>query len=743
MRLQIGKIPRFSWRRMELAGGRLVSVAVLLALLVLRAVDPHPLSLARSLVFDYFQLLHPRPIPEDRPVMIVDIDEDSLAQYGQWPWPRSILAQLVDNLSQANAAGIGFDMVFPEADRMSPAVFAESAAGLDPSIRKKLEAMPSNDQTMADAVKRGNVVVGVSGLDHAVRDMSGRKRAATVVAIGGNPKPWLDNYRAMLRNVPEIDEAAAGWGVISVMPEADGVIRHVPAAVTDGDQIYPTLSLELLRLATGNESLAIKSGPDGVLGLIVKPNFVATDKNGKIWLYASKHDPAKFISAKDVLQGKVDPGLLQGRLVLVGTSATGLKDGRTTAVERQIPGVEMHAQIIETILSGLQLSYPADAGAMEWIDAMIGGLFIIALLPMIGARWTGLLLLIDGAGLIGFSWYHFVHSHLLYDPVFPLLSTIIIFCIMAYALFARDEARERQLRGAFSRYLSPEMIDRLVANPDLLKLGGESRDMTMLFCDVRGFTTISEYYDAHELTGLINKFLTPMSEAILEMQGTIDKYMGDCVMAFWNAPLDDFNHALHACLASLDMKHRLGRLNAELEADAIAGEREFQPLAIGIGINSGPVVVGNMGSEQRFDYSVLGDNVNLASRLEGLSKLYGVTVVLGENSQKLVPELACLEVDLVKVKGKGQAVRVFALLGDSSVADSEQFKALQIEHDELLAAYRAADWQKGLAAVERCQKLAGDLELVGLYALYQSRLIEFAASPPGEEWDGIYVAETK
>jgi adenylate cyclase len=743
MRLSVPTKLRTALPRIEMPGARLFCFLAMVVLLAIRVIDPHPLSMARALVFDYFQLLHPRPIPAERPVMIVDIDEDSLVAYGQWPWPRNLIARLIDNLGAAGVAGIGFDAVFPEADRMSAAKFAAGLEGLDEATRRKLMALPSNDQVMAEAVARGRVVLGISGIAHPVEVTGGRRRAATVAAIGGNPRLWLDSYHAILRNVPVLDDAAAGWGIITVMPERDGVIRHVPAVVSDGDQIYPGLSLELLRVATENENLAVKSGKDGVLGVIVRPNFVPTDARGRIWLYASRHDPDKFISARKVLDNSLDKGAVEGRLVLVGTSATGLRDARTTAVESQIPGVELHAQVIETILGNLQLSNPADAGWVEWLAAMIGGLLIIIVLPMIGARWTLALLLVDAAGLIWFSWDQFIRNRLLYDPVFPVVTTAVIFVVMAYASFAREEAKERQVRGAFGRYLASEMIDMLVANPKLLRLGGEKREMTMLFCDVRGFTSISELYDAEHLTTLINKFLTPMSEAILAERGTIDKYMGDCVMAFWNAPLDVPDHAAHACRAAIEMQKRLVVLNRELEADAIAQDRKFIPLRIGIGINSGPVVVGNMGSEQRFDYSVMGDNVNLASRLEGLSKFYGVTVVLGENTFAMVPSFACIEVDLVRVKGKETPVHVYALLGDESLASSHQFRALLDEHAALLTSYRSGNWREALDRLERCQKMSEGLGLAGLYALYQSRLFDFAASPPGEGWDGVYTAESK
>jgi adenylate cyclase len=309
--------------------------------------------------------------------------------------------------------------------------------------------------------------------------------------------------------------------------------------------------------------------------------------------------------------------------------------------------------------------------------------------------------------------------------------------------FLQSEAQRRRVRGAFSRYLSPTLVDELAAHPDKLRLGGEMRDMTLLFSDVRGFTTISEQLDPHALTHLINRFLTPMTEVILSRRGCIDKYMGDCVMAFWNAPLDDPEHPRHACDAALAMVMALAELNAKLATETAEFGHPLPPLVVGIGINTGACCVGNMGSDQRFDYSVISDEVNLASRLEGQSKTYGVTVVLGENTYARVPELATLELDLIRVKGKTRPVRIFVLLGDEALASRDSFHQLVKAHDGMLAAFRGQRWEEALGALSSCRGLGAGLGLEGLYALYEERIEGFRASPPGPDWDGVYVAKTK
>ena len=320
--------------------------------------------------------------------------------------------------------------------------------------------------------------------------------------------------------------------------------------------------------------------------------------------------------------------------------------------------------------------------------------------------------------------------------------------VLTYTSYAREEAQKKQTRAAFSKYLSPDMVSRVAENPDELVLGGEERDLTLLFCDVRGFTPISELFDPQGLTALINKLLTPLTNQIMAREGTVDKYMGDCIMAFWNAPLDDPNHEKNACLSALAMLAEMDPLNERLEQEAEEEGRPHLPLKVGLGLNSGPCVVGNMGSDQRFDYSVLGDTVNLAARLEGQSKGYGVRIVLGPNTVEKVSELAILELDLIKVKGKTEAVQIFALFGDEEMVQTDFFQDLKAKHDNLLVLYKAQKWDEGLAAAKDCRAFAQDapFEIDGFYELYETRCIEFKAEPPvpeGEEWDGVFVATTK
>ena len=346
-------------------------------------------------------------------------------------------------------------------------------------------------------------------------------------------------------------------------------------------------------------------------------------------------------------------------------------------------------------------------------------------------------------GLVGGAWHAWSAYGLLLDPFLPGVTLSAVFVVGLVGGYLRTDVDRKRIRGAFGRYLSPHLVDELARHPERLQLGGETREMTFLFCDVRGFTRISESLkdDPQALTRLVNRFLTPLTDEILQRGGTIDKYMGDCIMAFWNAPLDQPDHADRACDAALGMMAALERLNAERAAEAQAAGQPMIPLAVGIGLNSGHCVVGNMGSEQRFDYSVLGDPVNLAARLEGQSKNYGVDIVIGERTRELAPDWATLELDLIAVKGKAEAVHIHTLQGTAERAASAEFQALAAAHDAMITAYRAADDDAARAALATCAEAAP--ELAGLHALYAERIRALHVTPPPSDWDGVFVAKTK
>jgi adenylate cyclase len=411
-----------------------------------------------------------------------------------------------------------------------------------------------------------------------------------------------------------------------------------------------------------------------------------------------------------------------------------------------MPGVEIHAQVLESILDGSVLSQPNYAIGVELISAVVMGVLIIWLAPILGP----LLLLLLGAAmfaiLIGTSWYLFSEHQLLIDFTFPLLSSLLIYLTMVFTNFVKEQAQRRQIRSAFGQYLSPALVEQLAQSPEKLVLGGEAREMTIMFSDVRGFTTISEVYkdDPQGLTALMNSFLTPLTNAIIDRKGTIDKYMGDAIMAFWNAPLDDPTHELNACEAALDMLERVERLNREREAASKTNGSLFLPLNIGVGINTGRCVVGNMGSDLRFDYSVLGDSVNLASRLEGQCKSYGLPIILGSRTAAIAKDkFAMLELDFIAVKGKKEPEVVYALVGREDMISSGRFQRWRELNMNMLSRYRSRDWDGALAAVE--QGVAADEEnrFKTLYSVYTNRIRAFMVTPPPDDWDGAYALDSK
>ena len=734
------------WAR-EFGIARAVCILLLFALVPLRIADPLPIEELRLRTFDLFQVLRPRE-QKVRPVVIVDIDEASLREIGQWPWPRTVIADLITRLRAAGAVAVGFDVIFAEPDRMSPAVAAGSFRGLDAETREKLAALPSNDAVFAEAIKKaGGIIVGETAASQAAPRAEGENAPQTGFAIvGPNPRPFLVTFPGLLRNIPPIEQAAAGRGMFSIDPEPDGIVRRVPVVMEAQGQLAPALTMEMLRVVSRAGAILIRADRAGVKTVAVPGLEVPTDGRGRFWVYFNKRDPARSVSATDVLNGRVAPDRLRGRLVLIGTSATGLLDIKTTPVQPDMPGVEVHAQILENILTKSLLASPGYAIGAEIIAAVVFGLAIIVAAPMLPAAIVVALGAALIAGLIGISWYFFVEHHLLIDFTYPLISCWLIYLVLTFVNYFREQQQRQQIRSAFGFYLSPPLVEQLARSPEKLVLGGEERRMTILFSDVRGFTTISEHYkdDPQGLTQLMNRFLTPLTNAIIERKGTIDKYIGDAIMAFWNAPVDDDEHEANACDAALEMLARAEVLNGELKREAEASGGVYMPLRIGIGLNSGPCVVGNMGSDFRFNYSVLGDTVNLASRLESRTKDYRLSLVIGSRTAERAKEkFATMEIDLIQVKGKKQPELVFTVLGRAEVSEDPRCNELRDLNTQMLAAYRKQQWDEAERLIERCRKLAGGFGVDGLYEMYKERIAVYRAEPPPADWTGVYEAESK
>jgi len=495
---------------------RILCVALLFALLFLRIADPPALEELRLRMFDVFQVVQPR-VATQRPVVIVDIDEQSLRKLGQWPWPRTHVADLITRLTNLGAAAVAFDVIFSEPDRLSPILAAETFRNLDEETRNKLRALPSNDRVLAEAIKQSKVILGETGLPIIVPQSDAQPPAVGIAALGDDPKPFLFNFPGMLRNIPILDNAAAGRGLFSLRSERDGIVRRVPMVMLAQDNIKPSLTFEMLRVVTGSSTILIRSDAAGVRSVAVPGLEMPTDRNGQVWIHFAPHDPARYVSAVDVLEGRITPDQISRRLILIGTSAAGLLDLKTTPVDPAMPGVEIHAQVLENVLTQSTLSSPNYAVLAELCVAFLMGVAIIWLAPILGPA----LLLLFGAAivaaLLGTSWYLFTQHKLLIDFTFPLLSSLLIYLTLVFTNFVKEQAQRRQIRSAFGQYLSPTLVEQLAQSPEKLVLGGEQREMTIMFSDVRGFTTISEIYkdDPQGLTALMNSFLTPLTNAMI------------------------------------------------------------------------------------------------------------------------------------------------------------------------------------------------------------------------------------
>jgi adenylate cyclase len=734
------------WFKRRIGYARLVCLVLLFGFASLRVADPAPVEEIRVRTFDTFQRLDPRAKLAKSPVTIVDIDEASLAKIGQWPWSRTLLADMVSDLTKLGAVAIAFDVIFAEPDRLNPDVVADSFRNLDEETRAKLRALPSNDQVFADAMRHSRVVLGESGLSEPRADLDTSLPVTGLAMLGEDPQRFMIQFPGLLRNTPVLEKAAAGRALLTIRPERDGIVRRVPMIMLAQGITMPSLSFELLRVITGTDTIFIKSDQAGIKSVGVKGFQIPTDANGQLWVHFGHRDPTIYVSAKDLLASDVPSEKIKGKLVLIGTSAVGLNDIKTTPVSPAMPGVEIHAQVLESALTQAVLSQPSYGIALEFFAALALGILVLIFAPTFGPVTLAAIGALFATLLIGTSWYFYAHYRLLIDFTYPLLSTTAIYLTLIFSSFVREQAQRRQIRSAFGQYLSPALIEQLAQSPEKLVLGGEEREMTIMFSDVRGFTTISESYkhNPQGLTTLMNRFLTPLTNAILARKGTIDKYMGDAIMAFWNAPLDDREHQLNACEAAVDMLERIDELNKVREQEAEEGGHVYIPINVGVGLNTGTCVVGNMGSDLRFDYSVLGDSVNLASRLEGQSKEYGFPIIVGSKTALAVKEkFAILELDFIMVKGKKEPEVIYAIAGREDTAHSGRFQRLRNLTIEMLACYRSRDWEGALAAIERGRRTddANALEL--LYHLYEARIRNYQNNPPPEDWNGAFALLTK
>ncbi|MBX9683942.1 MAG: adenylate/guanylate cyclase domain-containing protein [Hyphomicrobium sp.] len=654
----------------------IVASLLMLFCVALRIADPAAVARLRTSAFDSFVQALPRVADSTFPVRVVAIDEASLAAIGQWPWPRTRLAELARTLANAGARSVTFDIMLVEPDRLSPGELAHSL-GSDESLRplmSELAKLPSNDTRLAAAFGGAPVILGVVGDASGLRDIG--KSPASFSFAGDDPLRFVPAFEAGITNLAELSRAATGIGAVNWLPTEDQIVRRAPLLVSIAGQLYPSLALETLRVAETQSTIFVKSSggsgvsafgqSTGIESLRVGSAIVPTDAQGEMWLRPAPSDPRRTISAHRILDGSFDRADISGRYIMIGATAAGLLDLRATALSPSVPGVEIHAQALEQILAADYLLRPAYATGLEIIFIVLFGGWVAWLIGRSGALRAAIVGASAIVAVIAVSWFAYARAGLLFDPVYPALSLAVLYLGTSLTTYVRSEADRARIRSAFSHYLAPSLVADLVRNHDKLKLGGETRTVTLLFADVRGFSRISERMAAEDLIRFVNRLFTPLTETILRNGGTIDKFMGDAVMAFWNAPTDDPDHARKACRTALQMLDDVAQLNADLMAEAETLGAVHEPIRIGIGINTGACVVGNVGSPERFDYSVLGDVVNVAARFEEATKTAGADIIIGEATAVAVAEFDIQDAGTVTLRSKDRPEKIFALLGDES-----------------------------------------------------------------------------
>jgi adenylate cyclase len=649
--------------------------------------EPFGVRALRDLEFDAFQRWRPRAYNPEAPVRVVAIDDESLRRLGQWPWPRAQVAELIEKLTAAGAAAVVIDVLFAEPER--------SQGGAQ-----------GGDERLAEAVGKGNVVLGMAFAEQGLKP---RVKAGFATA-GDDPRPFLPRFQGALLPLEGLRESAAGLGAMNFIPDRDLVVRELPTVFNVAGDLVPSLSAEALRVGQGASTFVIRSTnasgdrtfgeQTGVTSIKIGAVETLTGRNGAIRIRYAGSRPERQIEAWRILAGEFDPKAIDGAIVLFGATASALYDLRATPLENAVPGIDIHAEMIESVLAGAHLTRPDFMSGIETVLVLIGGLFGLAaaarLPPLSGAVVTGVLV----AGFIFASAVAYLHLQQLFDPLWPSASSIASFGVAGVSVLRRTELERRQIREAFGHYLSPAVVESLARDPSRLVLGGETRILTVLFSDIRGFTSRSERLSAEAVVGFLNSIHTPLTQHVLDGGGTLDKFIGDGMMAFWNAPVEVPDHVRAALRAALAMQRTIRDMDERLRFEAGVHGGPGGTLAIGIGIHTGPACVGNIGSEQRFDYSAIGDTVNSAARIEPLCKELKVGILVSDAVAEAAPDFAYLYIGSVALRGRQSETQLYALHGDES-ANTEEFRRFRERHDE---AVRLC-WQddpRGFALLDAC-----------------------------------------
>jgi adenylate cyclase len=719
-----------------------------------RWLDVRAIDALESIAYDV-RLKLTMPGTVDPRVVVVDIDEKSLSEIGRWPWPRHRMAELLDALfDRYKVAVVGFDVTFPERDESSGLGVLETLARTElkdvPGFQSTLAAIAPRlqfDAVFAEHLKGRPVILGYYFSNAGVEDGKGLRQGvipAPVLPAGSfkGRNVEFTRFPGYGGNLPELQAAAAGAGHFTPATDSDGVHRRVPILAEFDGAYYEPLSLAVVRLLLQSPKVVPGFPSDTVLtrnypGLEwveAGPVRIPVDEKANVLVpYRGPERSFPYVSAADVLAKRAPDATLKDRIVLVGTTAPGLQDLRSTPVAPLYAGVEIHANLIGGMLDGTIKQKPPYVIGAEVTLLLLAGLTLAFGLPLLNPMRATIGTAVVLVAVCAVNVLVWSHGNLVLPLASGLLMLLLLYGLnMSWGYFVESRAK-RKITGRFGQYVPPEIADEMSRNPDRFSMEGESRELSVLFSDVRGFTTISEGLDPKALSQLMNAYLTPMTQVIHAQRGTIDKYMGDAIMAFWGAPVADGDHAKHAVLAGMEMQRRLTALEAEFRA------RGWPPLKIGVGVNTGRMSVGNMGSEVRVAYTVMGDAVNLASRLESITKRYGVTMLVGDATRAAVPDIVFREVDRVRVKGKDEPVSIHEPIGPREAIDKDTAAGLKL-FQQMLKAYRSQDWDVAELHLLNLKRMQPDTKL---HDAYLARIAHLRASPPPSDWDGTYDFDTK
>uniref|UniRef100_UPI004057978D CHASE2 domain-containing protein n=1 Tax=Candidatus Electrothrix sp. TaxID=2170559 RepID=UPI004057978D len=721
---------------LALIGGLLTLFFILVA-----QYDPSLLHELRLQSFDFFLRYKPAPLAESR-IIIVDIDSESLEKIGQWPWSRKHIAELSEKITAAGPAVVGFDMIFAEPDNRSPHRLGtlEDIEDAPAIVQAYLQNLPDYDLSFAQTLEQSPVPVVLGYVftntifTNATKDDKSQtakqvSKKGHIQFYGQEPLPFLFSFNDVDTNLELFEATAQGIGFINVIPDQDSIIRNLPLVVNYQGEIYPSLILSMLQAAGDEDSIVLETDQNGVRIVQTGAHRMPTNMHGELIInFSGPAHTLPYVSAHDILDDQFDPAFFRDAYVLIGTSAPGLFDLRAVPTDRVFPGVELHGHALNTILSKNFLHRPEWAKGAELLYICCISLLLTLVLAQIEPDKGAMLVLLLSLGMVMFSWWCMSRYQLLLDIIYPLASTWFLFTVLTFYSFIAGERKIRRLRSTFSHYLSPEVVKELLKKQDDLVLDGEERELTILFSDIRQFTSMAEKMPPDDLCAFLNEYLTPMTGAIMERRGTVDKFIGDAIMAFWNAPLNTPDHISHSCECALAMLQALEKLNTSWK------QRGLPEVRIGMGIHCGVARVGNMGSQQRFDYTVIGDSVNLASRLEGLTRIYDVDILVSDAVYTCLHKSHFFfrQIDTVRVLGKQFPVTIYQLMGLRQDQTAECLQEVET-FDKARCLYNAGDFFQATRAFQALkEKYPSEL----LYELYNERCLRMASDPPAQ-WDGI------